>query len=67
MSSTPQFKKIWELNPLSKEVVDAAVKVHTRLGPGLLESAYEGCLVQELRLRGLHVQTQLALPVFMKA
>jgi GxxExxY protein len=64
MSSTPQFKKIWEVNPLSKEIVDAAVKVHTRLGPGLLESAYEGCLVQELRLRGLHVQSQLALPVF---
>jgi GxxExxY protein len=64
MSSTPQFKKIWEVNPLSKEVVDAAVRVHTQLGPGLLESAYEGCLAQELRLRGLHVQTQLAVPVF---
>ena len=38
--------------------------MHTRLGPGLLESAYEGCLAQELGLRGLHVQTQVALPVF---
>lgn len=60
MSSTPQFKKIWEVNPLSKEVVDAAIRVHTHLGPGLLESAYEGCLAQELRLRNLHVQTQVA-------
>jgi hypothetical protein len=64
VSSTPQFKKIWEANPLSKEVVDAAIRVHTKLGPGLLESAYEGCLAQELRIRGLHVQSQLALPVF---
>lgn len=39
------------------------MKVHTTLGPGLLESAYEACLAHELRMRGLHVLTQVALPV----
>ena len=37
--------------------------VHSALGPGLLESAYEGCLVYELRKRGRKVQQQLVLPV----
>jgi hypothetical protein len=37
------------INDVSGQVVDAAMKVHTVLGPGLLESAYEGCLVYELR------------------
>jgi GxxExxY protein len=36
------------LNEVSGQVVDAAMKVHTALGPGLLESAYEGCLAYEL-------------------
>ena len=39
------------------------MKVHTLLGPGLLESAYESCLVHELRKRGLKVESQVALPV----
>ena len=45
------------------DVVDAALKVHTALGPGLLESAYSACLAHELRLRGRDVQTQVALPI----
>ena len=40
--------------------------VHSALGPGLLESAYQGCLTQELRLRGLFVETQVAVPVTYK-
>jgi GxxExxY protein len=48
---------------VSGAVVDAAIKVHSRLGPGLLESAYQACLAYELRKRGLHVQTQVELPV----
>jgi GxxExxY protein len=44
-------------------VVDAAIVVHSALGPGLLESAYEACLAHELRARGLRVVTQLPLPV----
>jgi len=47
----------------SGQVVDAALAVHTALGPGLLESAYEACLAYELRERGLHVRKQLPLPV----
>jgi GxxExxY protein len=39
------------------------MRVHTALGPGLLESAYEGCLVHELRKRGHTVGVQVALPV----
>jgi len=44
-------------------IVDAAIKVHRALGPGLLESAYQHCLAHELRKRGLHVETEVALPV----
>jgi GxxExxY protein len=52
-----------EINEITGQIVDAAIKVHTRLGPGLLESAYEACLAYELRQRGLHVVTQVALPI----
>jgi len=52
-----------ELNNSSGAVVDAAIKVHTALGPGLLEGAYEGCLVHELRKRGHLAVQQLALPI----
>ena len=46
-----------------KYVLDAAFKVHTALGPGLLESVYETCLVQELRGIGLKLESQIALPI----
>ena len=55
-----------QLNHMSGEVVDSAMEVHTALGPGLLESSYETCLLYELRLRGLEVQQQVALPVVYK-
>ena len=45
-------------NEIAKVVVDAAYKLHTALGPGLLESAYEALLVYELRKRGLRVVSQ---------
>jgi GxxExxY protein len=51
------------LNEISGIVVDAAITVHRALGPGLLESAYEACLLYELRKRGLQVEVQVALPV----
>jgi GxxExxY protein len=44
-------------------IIEAAMKVHTALGPGLLESAYEACLAYELRKVGLNVETQVPLPV----
>jgi GxxExxY protein len=52
-----------EINQISGEVVDAAMKVHSALGSGLLESAYEACLLFELHKRGLKAQGQVALPL----
>lgn len=52
-----------EINQISGQIVDAAMKVHTAVGPGLLESAYEVCLAYELRKRGLKALTQVMLPV----
>jgi GxxExxY protein len=52
-----------EVNKLARIVVDAAYRVHTALGPGLLERVYEVCLAHELRKRGLAVETQVELPV----
>jgi len=52
-----------ELNNISGSVVDSAMKVHSTLGPGLLESVYQKCLAHELRKRALRVETELALPV----
>ena len=52
-----------KINEVSGQVVDAAMKVHTALGPGLLESAYEACLFHELGKRGLKVSSQAVLPV----
>ena len=45
-------------NEISGQVVDAAMKVHTALGPGLLEGAYEACLAHELRKRGFQIEQQ---------
>ena len=45
------------------DIVGAAIEVHRRLGPGLLESAYETCLCRELHLRRIRFQQQVALPV----
>lgn len=52
-----------ELDRTSGQVVDAAIRVHTELGPGLLEGAYQACLAHELKTRGLHVETQITLPL----
>jgi GxxExxY protein len=48
---------------VGRKVLDAAFKVHTGLGPGLLESVYEACMAFEMRKSGLLVNTQVALPV----
>ena len=50
-------------NEIAKEVVDAAYKIHTRLGPGLLESVYQSVLEYELGKRGLAVKAELPIPV----
>ena len=50
-------------NEIAKHIVDAAFKIHTSLGPGLLESVYEAVMAEELARRGLHAERQQALPV----
>ncbi len=51
------------VNRITSIIVTAAMKVHSVLGPGLLESAYEACLLHELRKQGLKVANQVGLPV----
>ncbi|MCW3073470.1 MAG: hypothetical protein JWP69_539 [Flaviaesturariibacter sp.] len=52
-----------EINDITGEVIAAAIKVHTELGPGLFESVYEEILTYELMKRNLFVQRQVAIPV----
>ena len=55
-----------DINEISGEIIDAAMQVHSALGPGLLESAYEACLRHELTIRGLNVLSQITLPIIYK-
>ena len=50
-------------NELTKEIIGAAIEVHKRLGPGLLESAYRKCLAYELRKRGHQVAEEQVVPL----
>jgi GxxExxY protein len=50
-------------NELAQIVVDIAYHIHTRLGPGLLESVYEAIVLHELRRRGLTAEKQIGIPV----
>lgn len=52
--------------PLSHAVIGAAIEVHRCLGPGMLESAYEECLVYELQSKGIQVKRQVPVPVVYK-
>jgi GxxExxY protein len=53
-------------DPITAEIIGAAIEVHRILGPGLLESTYEGCLAVELRLRGIAFERQVNVPVLYK-
>ncbi|MCC8144466.1 MAG: GxxExxY protein [Tannerellaceae bacterium] len=55
-----------EYDKVCDSIIGAAIAVHRELGPGLLESVYEACLVKELQLRGLSVKSQVTLPVIYK-
>jgi len=52
-----------EINQVTGQIVDAAFRVHSTLGPGLLESVYGACMLHELGKRGLEAKSQLVLPV----
>jgi GxxExxY protein len=52
-----------ELNALAERTLDAAYRIHSTFGPGLLESAYTACLVFELHRMGLDVKTEVPVPI----
>jgi GxxExxY protein len=52
-----------DIEEVGKQIVDSSIKVHRAHGPGLLESAYQACLVYELRQRGLSVKCEVEQPV----
>jgi hypothetical protein len=52
-----------QINDITGSIISAAMKVHSLMGPGLLETTYEACLAHELRKRGFNVQQQVPLPV----
>jgi GxxExxY protein len=58
----PENEKTTE-DKIGAQIVDAALKIHRQLGPGLLESAYQACLAHELRKRGLRVECEVDQPV----
>ena len=53
-------------NRLSKIILDSCIAVHKEMGPGLLESVYEICLMKELNLRGIQAKNQVSIPLFYK-
>jgi hypothetical protein len=63
MPQTPSILIPPGINSITGKVIGSAMRVNTALGPGLLESAYEACLLYELRKQGLRAQNQVILPV----
>lgn len=55
-----------EENKITEKIISAAIEVHRTLGPGLLESAYQKCLIYELESVGLKVKKELILPIIYK-
>ena len=55
-----------ELNKLSKQIVDACISVHREMGPGLLESVYEYCLLKEFEIRSINAKSQVIIPLYYK-
>ena len=55
-----------ERDPITRKIIGSAIEIHRALGPGLLESTYEACLIYELRLKKFKVDSQKSLPVFYK-
>jgi GxxExxY protein len=55
-----------EINDIAYDIVGCAIEVHKQLGPGLLESVYEECLIEEIRRIGLQVESQERIPLVYK-
>jgi GxxExxY protein len=56
-----------EINNLSYQIIGCAIEVHKILGPGLLESAYQKCLIFELKKAGFKVEKEISLPITYKS
>lgn len=56
----------YDINEITDLIIGAGIEVHRHLGPGLLESAYEECMCEELKLLGLPFERQLPLPIIYK-
>jgi len=54
------------ITDISYKIIGCAIEVHKLLGPGLLESVYQTCLVEELKMRGLNVQSEMVIPILYK-
>jgi GxxExxY protein len=52
-----------DIETIGREIVDSAIRIHTRLGPGMLEGAYEACIEYELNRRSLAVKKQVPMPL----
>jgi GxxExxY protein len=59
----PLNSKKMETNQITHEILDSAYKIHSALGPGLLESAYKACLIYELKKKGFKIEVEKALPL----
>lgn len=55
------------INELSYKIIGCAIEVHKQIGPGLLESVYEECMIEELESIGLNVKSQIAVPIEYKS
>lgn len=55
-----------KLNDITQKIIGAAIEVHDKLGPGLLESAYKKCLLYELLQQGLSVREEIPMPIVYK-
>lgn len=55
-----------ELNKITAQILDACITVHKEMGPGLLESVYELCLMKELEIRDIKARNQVLIPLFYK-
>ena len=55
-----------EYNRLSRQILDASIAVHKEMGPGLLESVYEFCLIRELNYRNILVESEVFIPLYYK-
>lgn len=55
-----------DINQLSSDIIKAAINVHKELGPGLLESVYQVCMVEEIRNMGKKVQSEISFPIYFR-